>query len=961
VSLIDGTRRNRPASDVDRVSKRFYDRYKTEHTHFAKFIKGITKTDEREWYASLMLNRLMFLYFLQKRGFLDSDVDYLGNRMRMVREQNAKDGLVTFYRSFLLRLFHEGLAQPRTQRKQDLRALLGEVPSLNGSLFDVHELEDANPKIQIADEAFEHLFTFFDAYEWHLDVRPLRADNEINPDVLGYIFERYVNQKQMGAYYTKEDITGYIARNTIIPFLFDAAEKIFPSAFRPGSPVWRRLRDDPDRYIYPAVGHSIFCDVRQTPPRPLPAPLPLPPAIADGAADATNRKAWNTAAPPEYALPTETWREVVARREHCQALQRKLRAGEVNSINDVVTYNLDICRFARDVLGNSENAELVHAFWEALQNVSVLDPTCGSGAFLFAALSVLEPLNEASLARMQTLLQLRAGEGAQPRSETLAAFRETLETAARHPNRRHFILKSIIVNNLYGVDIMEEAVEICKLRLFLKLVAQVDTANLLEPLPDIDFNIRAGNTLVGFTSLHEVKKTLQGNLALGRKEVDRIADEAQAVAASSQRLDSLRDKLDRFLAAEYGIAWENSNAYSAWRESHQPFHWFAEFYGVMSRGSFDAIIGNPPYISAAKTRAQYRLLGYKTATCPDTYANIQERCLGLLSPRARCGMIVPLSVTFARDFQSLRNLLLEEYSQNWFSSYGRIPDSLFSADVRVRNTIHLAAKAPGSELRSHYSSVLHRWFEAYRPFLLAALRYAAFEPAAFDGLIPKVNTQALSDAMTSLATRLRGRLGDSLSPGPTRHVIHFKKTAYNWLAFCKKLPQCFDSEGRSIAHTKFGEVWVNDPDDRNVLLTFLNGKIMFAYWCMIGDDFDVTRWMFAEFPLTLSMLTKSQRDRLVRAGGHLEQCMRTNRSFKLNAGKRVGNYNLARCRVVTDQTDAIFAEALGLSEVWEDIELMYAQVVKTGFEVRNRRAWPNRSVCSSPGPPAASAEPSSAN
>ena len=82
----------------------------------------------------------------------------------------------------------------------------------------------------------------------------------------------------------------------------------------------------------------------------------------------------------------------------------------------------------------------------------------------------------------------------------------------------------------------------------------------------------------------------------------------------------------------------------------------------------------------------------------------------------------------------------------------------------------------------------------------------------------------------------------------------------------------------------------------------------------------------------LSVLTKSQRNRLLSAGGHLDKCMRANRSSKLNAGKRVGNYNLARCRVVTDQTDAIFAEALGLSGVWEDIQLMYAQVVKTGFE-----------------------------
>jgi len=58
-------------------------------------------------------------------------------------------------------------------------------------------------------------FAFFEQYRWHLDERPLKKDDEINPDVLGYIFEKYINQKQMGAYYTKEDITGYICRNTV--------------------------------------------------------------------------------------------------------------------------------------------------------------------------------------------------------------------------------------------------------------------------------------------------------------------------------------------------------------------------------------------------------------------------------------------------------------------------------------------------------------------------------------------------------------------------------------------------------------------------------------------------------------------------------------------------------------------------------------------------------------------------
>jgi hypothetical protein len=85
---------------------------------------------------------------------------------------------------------------------------------------------------------------------------------------------------------------------------------------------------------------------------------------------------------------------------------------------------------------------------------------------------------------------------------------------AAHPNRRYFVLKSIILNNLFGVDIMEEAVEICKLRLFLKLAAQVEPDaspdNLgIEPLPDIDFNIRAGNTLVGYATADEVKRCMK--------------------------------------------------------------------------------------------------------------------------------------------------------------------------------------------------------------------------------------------------------------------------------------------------------------------------------------------------------------------------------------------------------------------------------------------------------------------
>src|ERR1035441_1832779 len=236
LSITQMAGRARAAFDIERITKAFYREFDTHRIAFLKFIDGIGETADREWYASVMLNRLMFVYFIQRKGFLDGDPHYLRNRLKRCQQEQGKDKFYTFYRYFLLRLFHEGFGKRRKDRAPDLEKLLGSIPYLNGGLFDVHELERPDrygKDIQIPDKAFERVFNYFDQYQWYLDERPLRADNEINPDVLGYIFEKYINQKQMGAYYTKEDITEYISKSTVIPFLFDAARAKCKIAFDP--------------------------------------------------------------------------------------------------------------------------------------------------------------------------------------------------------------------------------------------------------------------------------------------------------------------------------------------------------------------------------------------------------------------------------------------------------------------------------------------------------------------------------------------------------------------------------------------------------------------------------------------------------------------------------------------------------------------------------------------------------
>ncbi|MGQ9688767.1 MAG: Eco57I restriction-modification methylase domain-containing protein, partial [Desulfobaccales bacterium] len=642
LTIFEVAQKVRQGFYAEKVTKKFYDRFKTEHEAFLRFIQGIPDEGLQCWYASVMLNRLMFIYFIQKKGFLGGDQNYLRHKLR----ESQAQGRDLFYQQFLCPLFFEGFAKKPEDREPKMNRLLGQVPYLNGGIFTRHQVEELHGRtIRIADAAFDQLFAFFDAYRWHLDERPLRADNEINPDVLGYIFEKYINQKQMGAYYTKEDITEYIAKNTIIPFLFEAARQKCKIAFdHPAGPtVWDLLRANPDRYLYPAVKHGVIGEDGSIVPE-----SELPDFVQIGMHDPKARmfdKRYNleqAAAGDPIRLVTETWREYAARRQRCLEVREKLQNGEVRAINDLITYNLDIRQFAEDVISNCEGPELLRAFYQAIEQVTVLDPTCGSGAFLFAALNILEPLYDACLDRMQVFVDELAGSGGKRHPEKFAYFKKILARVAEHPNHRYFVLKSIIVNNLYGVDIMHEAVEICKLRLFLKLVAQVEDAAKIEPLPDIDFNIRAGNTLVGFASREDVDRALksartgQHRLAFGEKQdalarIDEAAeicdrafqkfremqteygmDAGQFAAAKEElrrRLGALAEELDRYLAGEYGIREGNypkkadyEARFQQWRASHQPFHWFSEFYGIMKSGGFDVIIGNPPYVEYSKIK-----------------------------------------------------------------------------------------------------------------------------------------------------------------------------------------------------------------------------------------------------------------------------------------------------------------------------------------------------------------------
>ena len=129
----------------------------------------------------------MFVYFIQRKGLVAGDPHYLRNRVGMVRNHFGADRFYEFFRRFLLPLFHVGLGSPPLARRYDdpaIEQIVGEVPYVNGGIFEPHALESTYD-IKIPDTAFEKLFDFFDQWRWHLDERPTGDNKEINPDILG--------------------------------------------------------------------------------------------------------------------------------------------------------------------------------------------------------------------------------------------------------------------------------------------------------------------------------------------------------------------------------------------------------------------------------------------------------------------------------------------------------------------------------------------------------------------------------------------------------------------------------------------------------------------------------------------------------------------------------------------------------------------------------------------------------
>ncbi|MDR3222264.1 MAG: Eco57I restriction-modification methylase domain-containing protein [Methanobrevibacter sp.] len=322
--------------------------------------------------------------------------------------------------------------------------------------------------------------------------------------------------------------------------------------------------------------------------------------------------------------------------------------------------------FINSVLNQSFSKSLL----DKLNSIKICDPSCGSGAFL-----------------------LKAG-------EILLQYKKRVCNKLNLDFEEYNLKKEIIINNLYGVDLKEGAIEICKLRLWLWLISS--KFEKIDTLPNIEYNFILGNSLFGCLEEKLVQKTIvqvvdKETMALfdalkiifDMQIINKIIEllNSQTIENFTEAIyylkslysnssglnaeylkktiDNINSKINREISAIY------KNKYNNERNNVDLFHWRSEFYKVMNNGGFDLVIGNPPY-GKILTDSEKDLADeiYKSKR-NDIAALFVERSINLLNSGGYLGYIITNAITFSKEFSKVREMISNNFQQCHISSFDR--------------------------------------------------------------------------------------------------------------------------------------------------------------------------------------------------------------------------------------------------------------------------------------------------
>lgn len=622
--------------------------------------KGINSVD----FSKKLLGQIIFLYFLQKKGWFGVERDsdwgtgskkFLRKLFELSAEASAKGEKkhgFNFFNDYLEPLFYEALRMDRSHDDHYYSRFNCKIPFLNGGLFDpignydwVHtdivlpnELFSNNHKTEDGDIG-DGILDIFDRYNFTvIEDEPLEKEVAIDPELLGKAYEKFNAirpdnfdeylkalksgkkgeenkfNKQYGVYYTPREIVHYMCRESLINYL--------ASEFSNRTDAYQKVSTEQlDAFGNTTSGTSRLREKGQL--------------------------ALEAECKPNPFIPKEDIETLINYGELLGENEAVVVRRLADKGKETETYYHKLPESIRN------NAKLID---EKLADILVCDPAVGSGAFPVGMM------------------------------HEIVSTRNLLSIFIKEPDRSIYSFKrECIEKSLYGVDIDSGAVEIAKLRLWLSLVVDEDDFKEIKPLPNLDYKIVKGNSLLGFPDGIVKNVAIEKEIESLKEKYFSITDvnEKRKIKADiesnfSKLIESAKHFTDKVLDISFDLK-----------------IFFSEVFHL--KCGFDIIIANPPYINIENLQASLKTYLYNYYdSCigrTDIYVAFLDHSISLLNKSGILTFIIPYAFTNQRYGTVLRKKIIEN------NHIIEILDTseFFVFEATVKNIILLVAKRKKDE------------------------------------------------------------------------------------------------------------------------------------------------------------------------------------------------------------------------------------------------------------------------
>jgi type I restriction-modification system DNA methylase subunit len=879
VSLFLDSYLERIEEEKEEISKRFYNdyvRFVFGYDEKGNAVKGTcllnniiapsgTINNGSNLFSVVLMNRLIFVKLLEEKGIVPKDL-----LKKLLERYKSSSTPGTFYETYLKLLFYEVFNKSKNSRTSNVRtnSLYSQIPYLNGGLF--REVIENEKNYNVENEGIQLVLeNLLEKYAYGLE-------SGINPDILGYIFEKTINfisgtgtnqQKMEGAYYTPDDVVEFIVEKALTPVIF---RKMVEGLRESG---W----SETDLKGYDSIEDIL-----------IPKNMPKNPAHVWKMIDSIDSiRALDPACGSGHFLTA--------------MLSLILRVKE--SLMIAIGEKVDRYRLKRDIISHN------------LFGVDI-DPNAVEIARLRLWLSLIEEVTDPEHIETLPNIDFKIING----NALIGWLNESLQT---HP-----------LTNLLDDSYIKETLDslaasykdrIDRIRDLMQKMRIEDTIKAYEALVKIyssesgENAVRLRETLENIRRrLYEVMNSsyldlLHENSNLPKNDFAELAKNLASRTPFHWRVDFadvfLNEGFDAVVGNPPYIEDRNNNPYDL------------------------RIVQSTKKTKKGRKKKVEEPLFYGSKDCGNTHAYFIERSIKLLRNRGRFGFIVPIALVSTDRMSSIRKFIHLNSSEVKYYNFDDRPGKIFSGIEHCRETIVLTEKGKGVEcvLTSKY----HRWHTENRSKLLKTLKNHKWKIINPGDSIPKIGTKTEEDIIQKLQQKSGGKSvenylmvsGTNLwyhnAPQYWIHahteeylpkVEYYSKFKENKVTG-EKIP-CDLKEAKVSSHYKPVTL---ERDDSFIINGLLNSSLFYWWFVVWSDGRDLLADHINRFPIDLEAFDQTVRDRLKKIVEELMKSYDKNSNIKVN--ERMGGYVIkikeiipSKSKAIIDEIDNIFAEYYGFNQ-----------------------------------------------